>query len=374
MTISEIMENPITKPQSTKAPSPPKVLGTRPDEAIPISSSKKSHRSAEVVRDTQIAVELRGSNLSFAGPATDMDTEPESQPKTASKVFSRRVSGENLYGPGAKSKTFTQIVLLQVREEYFYTEYRVEQDPALEKKSLFRMESHAAALASIEENEQILAKEGYCEEEGEGYSLITSGAIQLMIHRGQNQNSLFKDLTQSEDVFQALSEEEQLAESLQLVEAPEIVEPEPAFEPLQIGENLQYDLMSHSDEQQTWKAGEGLQQPSESRTVERERSLAGELKSACRIQPLGPPSDGMQPVMLLQTYKDTIEVAGWLLSEKLDGVRCLWTGKQLITRNGRSLSAPGWFTRAFPNSTLDGELYMGRGNYHTLSQLLRKRR
>lgn len=51
------------------------------------------------------------------------------------------------------------------------------------------------------------------------------------------------------------------------------------------------------------------------------------------------------------------------MSEKLDGVRCVWTGKALITRNGTTLLPPAFFTRSFPNSTLDGELYAGRQNY-----------
>jgi DNA ligase-1 len=51
------------------------------------------------------------------------------------------------------------------------------------------------------------------------------------------------------------------------------------------------------------------------------------------------------------------------MSEKLDGLRCVWTGKELITRNGTVLKPPVFFTRVFPNSCLDGELYSGRRGY-----------
>jgi DNA ligase-1 len=51
------------------------------------------------------------------------------------------------------------------------------------------------------------------------------------------------------------------------------------------------------------------------------------------------------------------------MSEKLDGLRCIWTGKELITRNGTKLNPPAFFTRAFPNSCLDGELYAGKNGY-----------
>lgn len=60
----------------------------------------------------------------------------------------------------------------------------------------------------------------------------------------------------------------------------------------------------------------------------------------------------------------------WLMSEKLDGVRCAWTGKELITRNGTTLSPPAFFTRAFPNSALDGELYAGRQNYKRVVEVI----
>lgn len=58
------------------------------------------------------------------------------------------------------------------------------------------------------------------------------------------------------------------------------------------------------------------------------------------------------------------------MSEKLDGVRCIWTGKQLITRNGTILSPPAYFVKAFPNSTLDGELYAGHQNYAKVVDIL----
>ena len=58
------------------------------------------------------------------------------------------------------------------------------------------------------------------------------------------------------------------------------------------------------------------------------------------------------------------------MSEKLDGVRCIWTGRNLITRNGTTLNPPAFFTRAFPNSSLDGELYAGRQNYKRVVEVI----
>lgn len=67
-------------------------------------------------------------------------------------------------------------------------------------------------------------------------------------------------------------------------------------------------------------------------------------------------------VMLAKTYSDQ-DPRGWLMSEKLDGVRALWDGTQLLTRNGNTIHAPEWFTDALPTTALDGELWSGRGQF-----------
>jgi len=59
----------------------------------------------------------------------------------------------------------------------------------------------------------------------------------------------------------------------------------------------------------------------------------------------------------------SIDVTKYWVSEKLDGVRARWTGKQLISRNGTLLYAPTWFTKNFPPVVLDGELWIARGAY-----------
>ena len=58
------------------------------------------------------------------------------------------------------------------------------------------------------------------------------------------------------------------------------------------------------------------------------------------------------------------------MAEKLDGLRCVWTGRELITRNGTVLSPPTYFTRAFPNSCLDGELYSGKHGYKRVVEVV----
>jgi len=93
-------------------------------------------------------------------------------------------------------------------------------------------------------------------------------------------------------------------------------------------------------------------------------------------------------------------VAGWFLSEKLDGMRCLWDGglsrgraaadvpwanvekharykteqiaSGLWTRYGQPIHAPDWFLDDLPPIILDGELYAGRGQFqHVVSTVKR---
>lgn len=67
-----------------------------------------------------------------------------------------------------------------------------------------------------------------------------------------------------------------------------------------------------------------------------------------------------------------IDPAGYLVSEKLDGVRALWDGVDLRFRSGRSVAAPAWFTAKLPKTALDGELWIARGTFDTLSGIVRK--
>lgn len=54
-------------------------------------------------------------------------------------------------------------------------------------------------------------------------------------------------------------------------------------------------------------------------------------------------------------------VRGWVVQEKLDGWRALWTGRELVTREGVPYRCPAWFTAGLPDGLpLDGELYAGR--------------
>lgn len=67
--------------------------------------------------------------------------------------------------------------------------------------------------------------------------------------------------------------------------------------------------------------------------------------------------------MLANVYRPDLPLADYWVSEKMDGVRGYWDGRQLWTRGGEKISAPGWFTRNWPTVPLDGELWAGRGQF-----------
>ncbi|WP_185962673.1 DNA ligase [Thalassomonas sp. M1454] len=64
-----------------------------------------------------------------------------------------------------------------------------------------------------------------------------------------------------------------------------------------------------------------------------------------------------------KSYHENIAVTDYFVSEKLDGVRAYWDGNKLLSRNGLLISVPAWFIKGFPNFPLDGELWIGRGEF-----------
>ena len=77
-------------------------------------------------------------------------------------------------------------------------------------------------------------------------------------------------------------------------------------------------------------------------------------------------------VMLAKPWLPSMDPAGYLVSEKLDGVRALWDGRSLRFRSGRPIAAPAWFLEGLPAVALDGELWLGRRSFDSLSGTVRK--
>lgn len=77
-------------------------------------------------------------------------------------------------------------------------------------------------------------------------------------------------------------------------------------------------------------------------------------------------------ILLANVLGPQVDPAGYLVSEKFDGVRATWDGKVLKFRSGREVSAPAWFTAKLPPQPLDGELWLARGRFEELSGFVRK--
>ncbi|RPA78484.1 DNA ligase/mRNA capping enzyme [Ascobolus immersus RN42] len=60
------------------------------------------------------------------------------------------------------------------------------------------------------------------------------------------------------------------------------------------------------------------------------------------------------------------------MSEKLDGVRAIWTGSTFLSRLGNPFYAPAWFTKKLPKDrVLDGELFTARGDFQKCVSIVR---
>ena len=79
----------------------------------------------------------------------------------------------------------------------------------------------------------------------------------------------------------------------------------------------------------------------------------------------------MPAPMLAINFRAGIDIAGWLVSEKLDGVRARWDGRQLLTRAGNRIDAPASFTVGWPTLPIEGELWIGRGQFQAVSDAVR---
>ena len=77
-------------------------------------------------------------------------------------------------------------------------------------------------------------------------------------------------------------------------------------------------------------------------------------------------------ILLAEVYRNQVDVAQYLASEKLDGVRAIWDGETLRFRSGKEISAPRWFVDGLPKRPLDGELWIARGTFDRLSGIVRK--
>lgn len=103
------------------------------------------------------------------------------------------------------------------------------------------------------------------------------------------------------------------------------------------------------------------------------RLLCGAALGALCPQPAAAATATAAPALLLaREWPVDADPAGYLVSEKLDGVRALWDGHSLRFRSGAAIAAPAAFLARLPTAPLDGELWLGRGRFDELSGVVRR--
>src|SRR3954468_9448974 len=123
----------------------------------------------------------------------------------------------------------------------------------------------------------------------------------------------------------------------------------------------------------------------ERRTCKHLRKLRGDAAEEARLggtlpqRPVkaasdseGGGEDAGPPLLLAESWDNATDLSGWWMSEKLDGVRAYWDGKQFMSRQGNVYHAPDWFTAGLPDVSLDGELWIDRKAFQRTVSVVRR--
>lgn len=124
----------------------------------------------------------------------------------------------------------------------------------------------------------------------------------------------------------------------------------------------------------------------ERRTCKHLKRLRGEEAEAARVGVSDPSprakapaagaaagaTTGAPPLLLAERWSAEVDLRGWWMSEKLDGVRAYWDGARFVSRLGNTFHAPAWFVDGLPGVPLDGELWGGRKKFQLTTSIARR--
>ena len=71
-----------------------------------------------------------------------------------------------------------------------------------------------------------------------------------------------------------------------------------------------------------------------------------------------------------KVYQGDENISGWYMSEKLDGIRGFWDGKNLYTKKGKNLYPPKYFLDSLPAFSIDGELWTKRDDFENIQSIV----
>src|SRR5580765_3717530 len=126
--------------------------------------------------------------------------------------------------------------------------------------------------------------------------------------------------------------------------------------------------------------------PIERRTCKHLRKLRGDAAEQARLGGVLPQKpvkktsagdgdegeDAGPPLLLAESWDNAADLSDWWMSEKLDGVRAYWDGKQFLSRQGNIYHAPDWFIDGLPTVPLDGELWIDRKKFQRTVSIVRR--
>jgi DNA ligase-1 len=122
----------------------------------------------------------------------------------------------------------------------------------------------------------------------------------------------------------------------------------------------------------------------EKRTCKHLRKLRGDVAEEARVggtltqRPVKAKAEGDSeedpgpPLLLAESWDNATDLSDWWMSEKLDGVRAYWDGKQFLSRQGNLYHAPAWFIEGLPAVPLDGELWIDRKKFQRTVSIVRR--
>ena len=97
------------------------------------------------------------------------------------------------------------------------------------------------------------------------------------------------------------------------------------------------------------------------------------LSLCCTTMLATAPAFGLETLpqlQLAQSYQQQGMLSAFWISEKLDGVRIFWDGKQVRSRSGQWIKLPDELLKQLPAFALDAELWAGRGQFQQVMQAL----
>ncbi len=105
--------------------------------------------------------------------------------------------------------------------------------------------------------------------------------------------------------------------------------------------------------------------------AEEEARIGGAVPVRAKATAEGEAKEG-PPLLLAERWDKQADLAGWWMSEKLDGVRAYWDGKRFLSRLGNRYHAPDWFVEGLPDVPLDGELWIDRKMFQRTVSIVRR--